>query len=279
MDRNNRLNAESSQTSPLREGRRALGEERSPVPLYHRIYVLLRERILSGEYRVGETLPTEAELMNRYAVSRITARRALDELAYEGLVTRSRGRGTTISSRPVMTIGDAPIVAGIEGLMANLSIIGRQTTVTVYEFEFVPAPEPIAAELQITPGAVVHRAVRTRSLDGKPFSLSTTYVLEEIGRTYSREEMTSIPLIDLITRSGTKIGHVDQRLTATLADDLSAQRLGLHVASPLLKVLRLFYDVEDRCCYYVNLLYAPSRFEYRMTLKRGHDDRFRVEGS
>jgi GntR family transcriptional regulator len=278
MNRNNRVDAKASHPTPLREGRRALGDERSPVPLYHRIYVLLRERILSGEYRIGETLPTEAELIERYGVSRITARRALDELAYEGLVTRSRGRGTTISSRPVMTIGDAPIVAGIEGLMANLSIIGRQTTVTVFEFDFVPAPEPIAAELQISPGAVVHRAVRSRSLDGKPFSLSTTYVLEEIGRTFSREEMTSIPLIDLITRSGAKIGHVDQRLTATLADDLAAQRLMVHVASPLLKVHRLFYDVNDRCCYYVNLLYAPSRFEYRMTLTRGRDDRFRFEG-
>jgi GntR family transcriptional regulator len=278
MTRNSRRNARSSRSLPSREGRSALGDERSPVPLYHRIYVLLRERILSGEYRVGETLPTEAELMERYAVSRITARRALDELAYEGLVTRSRGRGTMISSRAPITIGDEPIVAGIEGLMANLSIIGRQTAVTVFEFEFVPAPELVAAELKIAVGAVVHRAVRSRSLDGKPFSLSTTYVLEEIGRSFTREEMTNTPLIDLITRSGTRIGHVDQSLTATLADDLAAQRLMVHVASPLLKVHRLFYDVNDRRCYYVNLLYAPGRFEYRMTLRRGNDDRFSFDG-
>lgn len=259
--------------------RKSLGDPRSPVPLYHRIYVILRERILTGAYKVGETLPSESELMQRYSVSRITARRALDELAYEGLVTRSRGRGTQVSARPVMAIGAAPIIAGMEGLMANLSIVGRKTRVSVFEFDFVPASDAIAAELGVAPGVEVQRAVRGRSIDGKPFSLSTTYVLEEIGRTFSRDDMAAGPLIDLITRSGVKIGYVNQRLTATLADDVAAQRLDVHVASPLLKVQRTFHDTQDRACYYVELLYPPSRFEYRMTLTRGRDDRFSFRGA
>ncbi|GHC66270.1 GntR family transcriptional regulator [Limoniibacter endophyticus] len=259
--------------------RATLGDEKSPVPLYHRIYVLMRERIFNGTYRAGQLLPSEAELMERFGVSRITARRALDELSYEGLVDRERGRGTRVSQRPLVELGDAPIIAGMEGLMANLERIGKRSEVIVFEFDFVPAPDPVAVQMQIAPGALVQRAVRSRSVEGKPFSLSTTYVLEEIGRTFDREDLTSIPIIDLITRAGRTIDHVDQSLTATLADDIMAQRLGMHVASPLLKVRRTFYDTTNTPCYYVDLYYRPDRFEYRMTLTRGNDNRFRVNDS
>jgi GntR family transcriptional regulator len=253
--------------------------ERSPIPLYHRIYVILRERILNGTYQVGETLPSEAELMDRFGVSRITARRALDELSGEGLVARARGRGTQVSPRAMPEVGGAPIVAGIEGLMANLSIIGRQTTVEVFEFGYIEAPNLVTSEMSLTPREIVQRTVRGRSLDGRPFSLSTSYVLEKIGRTYSRDEMQTIPLIDLITRSGTEIGHVTQSLTATLADDVTAQRLGVQPGSPLLKVRRGFFDTGKRAVYFVDLFYRPDRFEYRMTLSRRADNRFQLDPS
>ena len=151
---------------------------RSPIPLYHRIYMILREGILNGTYQVGEILPSEAELMSRFTVSRITARRALDELSDEGVVARTRGRGTQVSPRAITNFGGAPIVAGIEGLMANLSIIGRQTNVQVFEFGYVEAPDLVSNEMGVAPREIVQRAVRVRSLDGEPFSLSTTYVLE-----------------------------------------------------------------------------------------------------
>ncbi|RME67622.1 MAG: GntR family transcriptional regulator, partial [Alphaproteobacteria bacterium] len=68
-----------------------------PTPLYHQIYVLMREKIISGVYHDGSLIPSEHELEKMFGVSRITAKRALDELASEGLVTRRRGRGTTVT--------------------------------------------------------------------------------------------------------------------------------------------------------------------------------------
>ena len=58
--------------------------ERSPMPLYHRLYVILRDRIASGTYPEGSVLPSEFELTEAFSVSRITAKRALDELASRG---------------------------------------------------------------------------------------------------------------------------------------------------------------------------------------------------
>lgn len=262
--------------SPEKEPR-LLGTERSPIPLYHRIYVILRERIVNGTYRPGETVPPEAELMASFGVSRITAKRALDELAAEGLVERMRGRGTMVTRSGLMQSGGGPIAAGIDGLLANLSLIGEATSVELAEFGYVPAPLAIADDLRIPVGSTVQHAVRVRHLEGRPFSQSTSFVIEQIGRTFTPEELTVIPLIDLMTRSGVTVERVQQSITATLADDVSAARLRVSVGSALLKMRRVFFDTTDRRIDCVEMLYPPDRFEYRMTLERGTDNRFRLD--
>ena len=66
--------------------------------LYHRLLGVLRGRIESGEIGVGDRLPSEADLVSAFGVSRTTARRALDELRRQGLVRREPGRGTFLAS-------------------------------------------------------------------------------------------------------------------------------------------------------------------------------------
>lgn len=250
---------------------------KSPLPLYHRLYVVLRERIQNGTYRVGQTLPAEAELMESFGVSRITAKRALDELANEGLVERVRGRGTTVRPSSVLQSGGGPIVVGIDGLLANLSLIGQGTSVKLVEFGYVPATLQVADALQLDTGSIVQRAVRIRYLEGTPFSQSMSFVVENIGRTYTREDLAHVPLIDLLGRAGVVVGRVQQTITATVADDVSAERLEVSVGAPLLKLRRVFCDESDRCVDYAEILYRPDRFEYRMTLSRGANNRFQLD--
>ena len=66
--------------------------------LYHQILLGLTEQIESGEIGVGDRLPSEADLVSDFGVSRTTARRALDELRRQGLVRREPGRGTFLAS-------------------------------------------------------------------------------------------------------------------------------------------------------------------------------------
>ena len=261
---------------PPEKEARLLGAERSPIPLYHRLYVILRERIVNGTYRPGETVPAEAELMTSFGVSRITAKRALDELSAEGLVERMRGRGTTVTRSGLLQSGGGPIVAGIDGLLANLSLIGKVTSVELAEFGYVPAPLAIADDLRIPAGSIVQRAVRVRHLADRPFSHSTSFVIETLGRTFTPEELTAIPLIDLLARAGAAIERVQQSITATLADDVTAARLRVSVGSALLKLRRVFFDTTDRRIDCVEMLYPPDRFEYRIMLARGANNRFQL---
>ena len=71
----------------------------SPTPLYHRIYAVMRERIVKDYYRSDVAIPSEAELAESFSVSRITIRKAMEMLTTEGLVTRTRGKGTFINVR------------------------------------------------------------------------------------------------------------------------------------------------------------------------------------
>jgi GntR family transcriptional regulator len=63
-------------------------DRRTAVPLYHQIFVQLRDEIVSGSRALGSLVPTEQELSENFGVSRITARRALDELALQHFVAR-----------------------------------------------------------------------------------------------------------------------------------------------------------------------------------------------
>lgn len=69
--------------------------------LYKKIYHFIKEQIASGRLQIGDRLPTEKELSEQFSVSRITSKRALVELEQEGLITRSRGKGSFVAKKQV----------------------------------------------------------------------------------------------------------------------------------------------------------------------------------
>lgn len=263
-------------TKKDRKNGHSLADGQSPLPLYHRLYVILRERIVNGDYRVGHVLPSEADLMASFGVSRITVKRALNDLAEEGLVERSRGRGTTVTQAGASMRVGSPVLASIDGLLTSLSVIGEGTSVEIDAFEYLPASPYVAEQLDIPAGTIIQRASRVRRLNNEPFSHSTSYVLESIGRSYKREDMVSTALIDLIQRTVT-IAKVQQAITSTLADPVSAKLLQVSVGSPLLKLRRIFIDDQGRRVDFAEILYTPDRFEYRMTWSRNANNQLEVD--
>ena len=67
------------------------------TPLYHQLYLILRDKIASGEYAPGTRIPTENELIKTYGVSRITVRNAINQLANERMLVKTAGKGTFAS--------------------------------------------------------------------------------------------------------------------------------------------------------------------------------------
>ncbi len=248
--------------------RKARGvDERLPTPLYHQIYLILHDKIVSGAFGTDDTVPGEQALMRQFAVSRITAKRALNELAASGLVVRQRGKGT----RVIASTASEPVRAGVEGLLENLLEMGLKTEVRLREFGYVPASPDVAKALGVKPGTVVQRALRSRAVKGQPFSYLTTFVPEDIGRTYSKRDLAARPLLALLERSGVRIGSADQTISATLADTEVAPALDVQVGAPLLRIRRIVFDHGGRAVEYIVGLYRPDRYQHRLKLDRVHE--------
>jgi len=228
------------------------------------VYLVLRDRIVSGIFARGTRLPNENELAATHDVSRVTIRRALGELERERLIERRRRTGTHV----VFKHSAAPIVGDITGMLASLSDMGRRTTAKLLSFEYVPAEGPIADALGVSRPDLVQRAVRVRSVDGAPFSFLTTHVPEWLGATFTRQDMSQHPLLELIERAGVKVSRAIQRIGAGLAVPEVATALQVNVGSPLLELIRVVYDGKGRAVEHLHALYRPDRYSVAIELAR-----------
>ena len=100
-----------------------------PTPLYYQMYTLLKNRVLDGSINHGTQMPTEQQLAEAFDVSRITAKRAMDELAAEELVERRRGKGTHVTHH----YAPEPVQAPLTGMLEKLASMGRDTKIKVLD--------------------------------------------------------------------------------------------------------------------------------------------------
>jgi GntR family transcriptional regulator len=228
------------------------------------VYLVLRDRILSGAIGFGARLPTELELAEFHGVSRVTVRRALGELARECFIERRRSAGTRIIYRPM----PAPMTTDITGVLANLADMGRRSSVKLLSYAYVAAEGSVAEALGAGTDQLLQRAVRVRSVDGLPFSYLTTHVPENVSVTFTRQELASRPLLELLERAGVKVGHARQRISAGLAALDVADALGVRTGSPLIELIRVVYDQAGRGVEHLHALYRPDRYAFEIDLVR-----------
>lgn len=233
-----------------------------PTPLYHRLFVILRNRIRDGEIARGELLPGEQELAARYGVSRITAKRALDELAAAGLVERRRGRGTIVTHdyRP------APIRAPIAGLLDTLEIMGTRSSVRRVALGACPAPPAVALRLGVAPGEPLLHARRVRAVDGVAFALLDSYTRWPQAAPLEADGLAATGRLERFRRAGVRIASAAQVFSAGLADETVAGLLGVAAGDALLHLERTLHADDGKPFDHLVARYVPERFEYRMEL-------------
>lgn len=251
----------------------------SPTPLYHRVYAVMRERIVNGYYPDDVPVPSEAELSESFGASRITIRKAMEMLSAEGLITRMRGRGTFITDRAQKSNLNRAVVSNINGLLSYLNTVGQSTRLKVISLDRGEAPPRICGQMGIAPTTELVRSVRVRELDKRPYSLSMAYLLPEIGAGLTRQDLATTNMIDLVQREGAVVEQVDQVLTATLADEDAARLLDVPIGAPLMRVNRFFFNDRMIAFYAAEILYRADRYEYRVSLRREQGKDFLLDSS
>ena len=241
-----------------------------PLPKYHQVYLVLREQLHEGMFSQG--LPGELALMQQFSVARVTVRRALAQLAQEGLISREPGRGTRSllqrRGQPIDAAAHQTPQARLTGLLENLVRMGLRTTVKVLSVQRLIAPHEVAMALQMKDSELVQKAQRVRYTNEGPLSHITTWVPERIASGFGRKELAKKPILMLLEESGVKVGRAQQSISAKLADANMAQHLDIAVGSALLAVNRLIYDTDDKPVQWLHGLYRPDRYEYQMQLSR-----------
>jgi GntR family transcriptional regulator len=232
------------------------------IPLYYRVYEILRKEIERGDFPENTPLPGEQEIAARFEVSRVTIRRTMLLLEEADLITRFRGRGTFANPAAFKSVDSA----NYSGFDQNIKDFEETTKVEVIKAQTVELPA-WAVEIVGDIGPVLEIDY-TRRESQQPFSHILSYVPEPEASKLDIEALGNRTVTTALEDAGTNIIHMDQRLTAIAADEAEARILGLAKGHPLIRVRRVLFAANERPVQCVEATYNPEFFEYRVELSR-----------
>jgi len=240
-----------------------------PTPLYFRLYSLLKNAILDGTIENGGQMPTEQQLAENFSVSRITAKRAMDELAAEGMVERRRGKGTHVTYE----YSPQPVKAPLVEMLQEIESMARHTDVVVLECKKQMPPGAVREALDLEDKEKALHVVRVRSRDGQPFGYYSSWT-NGLTKAVSKRDFQKSPRLAIFRKQGLKITHVTQTISAVAASQELAQHLETEPGAPLISLIRHSFETrngQEHLADYLQVFYHPERFQYRMDLQM--DDR------
>lgn len=220
-------------------------------PLYVQVREILTERIRTGAWAPGAALPNEFEIAAELGVSQGTVRKALDAMAAEHLLVRRQGRGTF-----VMQHTPANMLFRFFNFYAEdgTQVEPESRDPRVSEG---PANRAERARLGLADGARVVRITRLRTWAGKPLLTETIVVPERMFPGLGREPEIPNTLYDFYQRRfAVTVARGEEKLTAVAASKAEARALGIEAGTPLLKIDRVMFTLDER------------RIEWRLSLCR-----------
>jgi GntR family histidine utilization transcriptional repressor len=207
-------------------------EIKSDEPLYAIIKQHLLDAIRIGKMHPGDRVPSEAELVERFRVSRMTANRALRELQAEGVLVRRAGVGTFIAE-PAQ-IGH---VIEIRNIADDIRGRGHAYQAVVVENVALEADRRTAPLLGVKTGTPIFRSIIVHHEAGIPVQLEERYILAAMAPDYGAMDFTAITPNEYLTRVA-PIERVEHRIRAEMPDASVREFLDMAEGEPVLVMLR-----------------------------------------
>ncbi len=236
----------------------------SPVPRYHQLKEILRERIRSGEWKPGDLIPSERELSETYAISRMTARQAITDLVNEGVFYREQGKGTFVTSHKI-----TQQLMRLTGFTEDISARGQRPSTRVIAAEMIPADEMAAERLRIKLGQPILRLQRLRLADDEPLAIESSQLSFKGCDGLLEDDLEHNSLYRLLeSKYGLPLMEAEQELEAGLAGDEEAQLLKIAVGSSVLYTRRTTYTDRNQPIEYAQAVYCGNKYIFYTHLKR-----------
>jgi GntR family transcriptional regulator len=234
------------------------------APLYSHVEAVLASEMTDGHLKVGDQLPTEDRLIERFAVSRITVRRAIQNLVIRGLVEIRRGKGTFVAA-PKIT----QELTELSGFVEDMHALGRKPTARVMGKDVVTADMTVAGQLALNKGERVVRIRRVRLADGIPISFDETYLPLELGKKIITNNLKTEPIFSLLERKyDIPLVEAEYKLEAVVAEADVAAALRVKQGSPIFLIERTSYSTGGRPVDYEKLYYRGDLVRFATRLAR-----------
>jgi GntR family transcriptional regulator, histidine utilization repressor len=206
--------------------------QKTERPAYDQVKEWIRQHIASGEWRPGDVVPSEAALISRFSISRMTANRALRELAAEGLVTRVQGSGTRVAQ--LHRISSQLVIRDIHEEVLER---GHVPTTRVLEAAQVKAGAEVAESLALRKGARVFHTVMIHMENGVPIVYEDRYVNPSAAPRYLEADfMNESPTLHLLRHA--PVTEATYSIEACLPTADEAKALDIGPGEPCLVMMR-----------------------------------------
>jgi GntR family transcriptional regulator len=228
---------------------------------YEEIAENIRNGILSGKYNPNEQLPLEKEMCEYYGVSRITIKKAVDELVIQGLVIKRRGSGTFVKAVGGSDVQELSMAKQFEGFSETNK--DKKVSSKIVKFEVIHPTEEIATKLKITCDDFVYYTVRTRYADDEPYVIDYTYM--PIGLIPGiKNDILLNSIYNYIEKDlKLKIKSAHRIIRAILPNELEKEWLKIESNFPILEVEQVGFLDNGQPFEYSKAHHRSDRIEFR----------------
>jgi GntR family transcriptional regulator len=232
------------------------------LPLYLQVQQTLKEMIEDVEFGPGEQIPSERELSDMLGVSRMTVRRAVENLIQMGLLERRSTSGTYVRQPQVVRhVGSGYSI----GLTQLLEGEGAEAGAQLLDFEHVRAARKVAGYLKLRVGEQVVKTRRLRLVNGIPFCIETSYVSAALVPGLEPSDLAGDVSFYALLKSRYGFDMIKSEGTVKISRCLEeeAELLDLAVGDPVLFMRAVVCDANDQCVEYLKSVNHPDRVAFR----------------
>jgi GntR family transcriptional regulator len=220
---------------------------------YHSVRDEVRDLVAGLE--VGDALPAERGLAASLGVSRMTLRRAIDELVREGHIVRRQGAGTFVAEPK---IAQTLTVTSFSQDMRQRGLAPSSRTLSLEEAHAGPQ---LGRRLSISPSERIVRIVRLRSADAAPMAIETLHLPLALIGPLAPEDLEDASFYDLLARNGVVIEHGLQTIEPTVTDETESELLEVPLHSPAFLFERASWDTRGGAVEFVRSVYRGDRYK------------------
>jgi GntR family transcriptional regulator len=225
--------------------------------MYFRIQQGILEQIQSGQLAPGSQLPSEAELELQYQVSRITAKRALDELVRQGRAFRQQGRGTFVAQAGLREI------SGFRSFSEDIRSRGLTPGSRILEFEEMQPDAGIRRRLHLPENEKAFRLKRLRLANQEPVALEAAYLPCRLVPGLLQEDLVGNSLYSIMIEKYNIVPTwADAEIEACMPTREEIHLLALKAGMPVLVAHRITYAADYEVIETVDSVYCGGRFTF-----------------